>query len=57
MKVLTGINDGSYTEVIEGLNEGDIVVLGLNATTSTMATGMRPGGLFGPPMPPMRGPR
>jgi len=57
VQILTGINDGAYTEVIEGLNEDDIVVLGLNTTTSTTTTGMRPGGIFGPAMPPMRGPR
>ncbi|MCX8109157.1 MAG: hypothetical protein N3G20_10165, partial [Verrucomicrobiae bacterium] len=55
--ILTGISDGSYTEVIEGLNEGDIVVLGLNTPTTAATSGVRPGGIFGPPVPPMRPPR
>ena len=49
--VKTGISDGVTTEVIEGLNEGDVVVTGLNVTMSTStAANVRPGGSpFGGP--------
>jgi HlyD family secretion protein len=55
--VKTGITDGTYTEVLEGLKEGDVVVTGVNAPTA-VATAARPasaspfGGPFG-----MRPPR
>jgi HlyD family secretion protein len=55
--VKTGISDGTNTEVLEGLNEGDVVVTGLNlpaaATTARPPTGGSPfGGPFGgPPRP------
>lgn len=51
--VKTGISDGSHTEVIEGLKEGDVVVTGLNlpaSATGPNATGPRPAGSpFGGP--------
>ena len=34
-----GITDGSYTEVIEGLKEGDMVITGANTPTPTAAGG------------------
>jgi HlyD family secretion protein len=43
--VKTGISDGSYTEVLEGVNEGDVVVSGLNTPASAaVAANTRPGG-------------
>ena len=40
----TGISDGSYTEVLEGVNEGDVVVSGLNIPAGAgMAANARPG--------------
>jgi HlyD family secretion protein len=36
--VKTGISDGSYTEIMEGLKEGDIVVTGLSALSLTSAS-------------------
>ncbi len=41
VRVRTGINDGSNTEIISGLNEGDMVVIGLKLpqTTSTPTPG------------------
>jgi HlyD family secretion protein len=53
-----GITDGSFTEVLEGLKEGDILITGLN-TPETSATTVRPGGSspFGGPFGGMRPPR
>jgi HlyD family secretion protein len=51
--IKAGITDGSYTEVLEGLNESDVVVSGVNLPAAqAAATGMRPpsspfGGPFG----------
>lgn len=49
--IKTGISDGSYTEVLDGLKEGDEVVTGLNlplaGPASTMPQGRSPFG--GPP--------
>lgn len=43
--VKTGISDGVYTEVVEGLNESDVVVSGLNIPAGTpSAANVRPGG-------------
>jgi len=42
VRVRTGINDGSSTEIISGLNEGDMVVIGLKFPQSTSAPA--PGG-------------
>jgi HlyD family secretion protein len=55
--VKTGISDGSFTEVLEGLKEGDVVVTGVNLPTPT--TALRPGGSspFGGPFGGMRPPR
>lgn len=41
--VKTGISDGINTEVLEGLNEGDLVVSGLNVPITATASGSRPG--------------
>jgi HlyD family secretion protein len=48
--IKTGISDGTYTEVLEGLNEGELVVTGVNLPASAAAT-MRPTGAspFGGP--------
>ncbi len=50
--VKAGIADSTHTEILEGLNEGDVVVTGLNvATTATTAFGganRGPGGPGGP---------
>jgi HlyD family secretion protein len=51
VSIKTGISDGSFTEVLEGLQEGDVVVTGLDlpatATTLRPPTGAPPFG--GPP--------
>jgi len=53
--VKTGISDGTYSEIAEGLNEGDVVVTGVNLPTATTATAARPGGSpFGPAFGGMR---
>lgn len=52
-----GITDGSYTEVLEGLKEGDVVVSGSNAPMNSMAAMQGPGGQrspFGGPFGGMR---
>ena len=42
--IKTGVSDGTNTEVVEGLNEGNVVVSGLNLPAGTpSATTMRPG--------------
>ena len=47
--VKTGISDGSYTEVLEGLKEGEVIITGLNLVTPSTAAAARPGGNpFGP---------
>lgn len=43
--VKTGISDGSQTEAIEGLKEGDVIALGLNQAGATAA---RPGAAASP---------
>jgi HlyD family secretion protein len=50
--VKIGITDGNFTEVIDGLKEGDVVVTSLNTPTTptAIAGGPRPGGPFGMPM-------
>jgi HlyD family secretion protein len=49
--VKVGISDGTNTEVLEGLNEGDTVVVGTvgAATTATAPPGNPFGGPFGGP--------
>ncbi len=49
--VKTGITDGSFTEVLEGLKEGDVVITGLNTPTPTAASTQAPPGAspFGRP--------
>jgi len=42
--IKTGISDGTNTEVLEGLNEGDMVVTGVNLPASAAAATMRPPG-------------
>jgi HlyD family secretion protein len=56
--VKLGITDGSFTEVLEGLKDGDVVATGLNIT-GPAATAVRPGGSspFGGPFGGMRPPR
>jgi len=44
--IRTGLNDGAYTEVIEGLKEGDQVVTGLLAANSGQPGGSRPSNPF-----------
>jgi HlyD family secretion protein len=41
--IKTGISDGVYTEVVEGLSEGDVVVSGLNLPAGASAANARPG--------------
>lgn len=45
--IKTGISDGTYTEVLEGLKEGDVVVTGTVSQDSAAAPG-GPGGRGGP---------
>jgi multidrug efflux pump subunit AcrA (membrane-fusion protein) len=48
VKIRTGITDGLNTEVLEGLNEGDQVVIGLLTTQSGVGgQGNRPSNPFG----------
>jgi HlyD family secretion protein len=42
VQIRTGINDGVYTQVVEGLNEGDEVVVGQNITGDARAGGSNP---------------
>src|SRR6185503_5927968 len=45
VKVKIGITDGKDTEITEGLNEGDVVVIGVNTpTVAANANSMRPPG-------------
>lgn len=37
-QVRVGISDGTFSEVTEGLNEGDLVVIGMNSTEPAKAT-------------------
>ncbi len=51
VSIKTGISDNSYTEVLEGLNEGDVLVTGINQSTlksTTTQTGTSP---FAPQRP------
>ncbi len=57
--IKTGVSDGAYTEVLEGLNEGDLIVTGVNlpatATAAARPPGASPfGGPFGGGMRPPR---
>lgn len=48
--VKTGISDGTFTEVVEGLQEGDVIVAGLNlpaAEANSPTAGNPFGGPFG----------
>jgi hypothetical protein len=47
--VRTGSTDGQVTEVVEGLQEGEQVVLGLRPLTSSTQGGPGPGQFFGGP--------
>lgn len=53
IRIKTGISDGSYTEVTDGLKEGDSVITGLKMTAAQAAaapTGTSPfggGSMFG----------
>ena len=44
LSVKVGITDGSYTEVIEGLKEGDEVIAGVNLPVAATASGQGPQG-------------
>jgi HlyD family secretion protein len=45
VQIKTGISDGVSTEVLEGLNEGDLVVVGtIGATTGPTPTSTNPFG-------------
>jgi HlyD family secretion protein len=46
--VRVGISDGSNTEVLEGLNEGDVVVVGTVSSAATVPAST-PGSPFGSP--------
>jgi hypothetical protein len=48
--VKTGLADASFTEVIEGLSEGETIVSGLNVP-ATQNIAMGPGGPGGPGRP------
>jgi HlyD family secretion protein len=47
VRVKLGIADSSFTEVLEGLNENDVVVTGSDAVDPAAIGGPRPGGPFG----------
>ena len=47
--ITTGISDGNYTEVIDGLKEGDVVVSGLNSPVTAAAIARPPTSPFGGP--------
>jgi HlyD family secretion protein len=47
--IKTGISDGTFTEVVEGLEEGDVVVSGLNTPATAAATSPPGGSPFGGP--------
>jgi HlyD family secretion protein len=56
--IKTGISDGSFTEVLEGLSEGDVIVTGVNLPASALSTRSPAGGTpFGSPFGGPRGPR
>ena len=38
VQIKTGISDGIFTEVLEGLDEGAVVIVGLNTPRGTSAT-------------------
>jgi hypothetical protein len=40
--VTIGITDGSYSEVIDGLKEGDVVITGVNTPLTTTAAAQGP---------------
>ncbi len=42
--VTIGVTDGSYSEVIDGLKEGDVVITGVNTPLATTASGQAPQG-------------
>ena len=42
--VKVGITDGSYTEVIEGLKEGDEIIAGVNLPVAATASAQGPQG-------------
>lgn len=52
--IKTGISDGTYTEVLEGLNEGDVVVTGLNISIARTARGPQGSTPMGSPFGGMR---
>lgn len=48
--VTTGISDWQYTEIVEGLNEGDSVVVPEGTTTTSTTQQNQPNGMFVPGM-------
>ncbi len=42
ISVKLGISDGLYTEVLDGLKEGDQIIVGINQTAASKATGVQP---------------
>jgi HlyD family secretion protein len=46
-RVRAGITDGIYTEILEGLNEGDLVVTGLNSAEPSRGPSGAPANPFG----------
>jgi hypothetical protein len=55
VKVRIGITDGAFSEVLEGLKEGDVIVTGAN--TATTAAGAAPEAGQNNPFAPRRPPR
>ena len=49
VSVTIGITDGSYSEVLDGLKEGDVVITGVNTPLATTASaqGPQPNSPFG----------
>jgi HlyD family secretion protein len=47
VQVRTGISDGIYTEVVSGLNDGDVVIVGQNIASDSSASQNRPVNPFG----------
>jgi len=53
--VKAGISDGTDTEIIEGLQEGDVVVTGINLSADATTASARPTTPFGSPFGGFRG--
>jgi HlyD family secretion protein len=57
ISIKTGISDGSTTEVLEGLGEGDVVITGVNLPASAASAARPANSPFGTPFGGPRGPR